>query len=260
MEQVRIFGKLKQLPTSWGEVPKKQLSTLIGLFYQNMEETELRVAAVLLLLKIPAWQRGMLPMDAMYIMVEKMGWLLRSHPSVDKNHFPEMGGLLGTDDVLGGFRLWEFALTEQAFRQWAEKPTGEGLDLFLAHWYRKKLSPSQLKRRMKKDDWDGDKRRFFIETEIEKNAKRLRKVPFTQKLLVAHFFANELARIAEGHPHVYSGDKNRTDREYTWADTIIAISPINREDETARNRLATILRRMENENRAHAEAKGQDGR
>lgn len=252
MTNVKIGLITRRMPEKWEDVSQKQLGKLLALRYMSYDFGVAALRAVAILLKIPIWLMRFISYESLYQLIERCQWALLQSIEITHNPSLRLGKFVGTHDPIGQFSLWEYILTEQAFLAWMEQPSTENLNNFIAHWYRPAMPLKKMTRLKQRGTWNGDVRVPFSEHLVKTYAKKLKNVSIIDKLGAAHFFAFEVGQIKEYFPNLPTSSDNS--KKYSWADTIITLSPINEEDKTVKNKLTTILKRIEHEQKNYARA------
>jgi len=157
--------------------------------------------------------------------------------------------LYAPQSLLSNTEIWEFALCENDFFEYANSQKPEFLDNLISKLYRPKKNFMFFRKHF--SDFDGDFRKEFNESHAQKRLNRISKLPIHYKWLIFRWFASQREIIVKAHPHTYkqsTDKKTNEDSNSSWADTIIAMSKVGEEDKTAKTKLSVFLRRIEKEN------------
>ncbi len=272
MQTAYVNGIRRTVPENWNDIKqnRKLLLWTVNLFFDKHTKQQLLNLIAYKFLKIGAVKQ------------KRVESLLKNHPDSDEalsvagnlfraseafsfvtdkdlevkeNIIPELfrfRKLHAPMSVLSYCGIWEYALAEDAFFQFAEKNKPEDLDRLIAILYRRKKMFWYFRKSLKNSD--GDKRVSFNENTIDQRTERISKLSSAEKWLIYRWFSHQREIIIDAHPYTFKKTKGESSGG-TWADTVLAMSSVGDEDKTAGTKLAIILRRIDNENKAADEFK-----
>lgn len=171
-------------PTTWNDLPAKQLKEVAVALLGNVELTEKRL---LCLFAITGKGRGWWKKNANTIQVadslHHTDFLFKSIGRTDPP-FPDYKGLVAPLPRFEQLCFSEFSFCDKRYRKWKESGDETALCELCGALYRKPLSAKT----QEKPDFTGDRRHPFSSFQAKRNARYWRKAPPWRKVLVAWWF------------------------------------------------------------------------
>jgi len=267
-----VNGKQITVPDNWEELSQNKELFLyaISLFFYKLEKREALSLFVFKVLKIggvkrakinvlfdkyPESENALRVADSISRAQEHFAYIVDSKPILSKNMFPHLfvfRKLFAPKKVISQTGIWEFALAEKAFFDFAETNKEEYLDTLIAILFRRKVAFYFFKKFS--SQYNGDRRVRFNEHTFLKSASRIKKLPFLTKWLIFRWFGSQREIVIKAFPYVFSKKEDSSgDESATWSDTIIALAGVGNEEKTSFIKLDLILTRINNENKAAKE-------
>ncbi len=266
MQTVYVNKRKRLIPENWNEIKAntKLLIWTVNLFFKNLTHQELwnlfavkvfkinkvkikRIEKVLS--KYPDSLQAKKLSIELYRASESVKFITEKQPEIKENIFPKLFKLLslfGSKNILSDSEIWEFALCENDFFQFAETQNPIHLDNLISKIYRPKK-------------YFFGKRRKFNEDSAKKRVRRISKLPLAVKWIIYRWFAHQREIIIKAHSYTFKKPCNPEDGG-NWGDTIIALSIVGDEEKTAKTKLSVILRRIDNENKATEKQKSKNNK
>ena len=256
MQTAYVNKRKRLIPENWNEVKAntKLLIWTVGLFFKELTQQEIlnlfsakvfKIGKVKLsriekvFKKYPDNSQADKLAETLYRASESVKFVTENQLEITENLFPKLfkfRRLYGTECILSDSEIWEFALCENDFFQFAKTQEPEHLDNLISKIYR----PRKLFSKQKQS---------FNENSAKRRVKRISKLPVAVKWIIFRWFAYQRELIIKAHPHTFK-KSDSSGSGGNWADTIIAMSVVGDEEKTAQTKLSVILRRIDNENKA----------
>jgi hypothetical protein len=266
MKTIYHNNKPKPAPENWKELKANRnlFEYAISLFFQNLTKLQIRILTGLkcigvnnidqkrisnVIKEYPNSQEAVRLSETLFRLSEAFKYITESIPEISENLYPSLfrfAKLYGSVNILKNFTTWEFALAENYFFEYAETNNEESLNKFIAVWYRPQKNFLKIQKLI--GIYDGESRIKFQDFGLEARAKRIATIPHYKKFLIWRFFAHQRMLIAKNFPNTFKTKKVKSEDEFTWADTILAMSQPGDENKTGNTKLAIILSRIEREN------------
>ena len=262
MKTVLVNNKEISIPENWEDVMKndKLFRYAVSLFFLDLTAEQLQLFFALKVFKISNFKFWRMKrvldkrpnsfqadelLEGLAVGIEAVEFVTKKSPSIKDNYVKDifvLNKIHSPNSILGDCVAWEFALAEDAFISFNKKEEEKYLDKLIAILYRGEKNSSFFKPNKKLV------RVVFDENTIEARQERLKKVKFSDKWLIYRWYASQREIIIKQHPHVYKSDGDGDGGGL--ADTIISLSTAGNEERVGNTKLALILRRLENENKA----------
>lgn len=224
METLQIGTAIKQVPSTWHELSRKQLLRLLPLVYAPAQpERRLRLLAALSDYSL-AVLTG-LPPVILAQLLPLTDWLGSDAHRLTDQLLPTLAVPSRLPDrpttwhgPLGQFRnllFGEFIFADTFFVLYSLHGQAACLDQFLTVLYR----PARPEADPEAPDWTGDVRLPFNEHQLEARTPRVAQVPAAQKLAVLTWYRGCRTQLAEEFPDVF------VEAEETTTEAAIAAGP-----------------------------------
>ena len=272
------YNKEVKFPENFAELTPKQFLSFMELSGKGYTEYELKIQFLRKnFFKLPitrihalrkfakkeksealaaAYYEGWLDNSSAIHDLVKLLKFLNDTPEYLNNPIPKYRLLRGPSHHLKNISIWEFALAENAMFDFLETGDMDSLDRFVAILMRP-LSASKVLKSIYA--YVDDYRSKFHDELIDRNIKRVRKMPEHYKFALLAYFRSTRETFKEVFPNVYgsvSKKKTPEGEDGNWGDVILQMSGEvpGQEDQVSRVNLYLILSRIDkmidNQNKA----------
>lgn len=210
METLQIGTTIKQVPSTWNELRRRQLlDVLAELFSEPQPDRRLRLLSIITGFRLPLLT-GLAP-DVLAQLLPLVDFLTSDDHLLTEQllptlglpgrHFTERPAIWhGPRGHLRNVLFGEFIFADTFFVLYALHGKQKHLDQFLTVLYR----PAQRDARPENPDWTGDVRLPFNEHQLEARTPRVRHVPALEKLAVLTWYRGCRTQLAEEFPDVFT--------------------------------------------------------
>ncbi|MGI4871455.1 MAG: hypothetical protein ACRYFX_09790 [Janthinobacterium lividum] len=209
METLQIGTVVKQVPSTWNELRRRQLLQVLAELYSAPDPAQ-RLRLLSLLTGFRPLVLTALPMDVLAQLLPLTDWLTSAAHLLTEQLLPTLhlpGRHVSERPTtwhgpLGQFRnllFGEFIFADTFFVLYCLHRRPEYLDQFLATLYR----PARRDASPARADWTGDVRLPFNEHQLEARTPRVAPLPTLEKLAVVTWYRGCRAQLAQEFPDVF---------------------------------------------------------
>ncbi|RSK44715.1 hypothetical protein [Hymenobacter perfusus] len=255
MERLTIWGKDYSPASTWDELTRAQLASVLEVLYGPEQFWPAKLRLLHIVSGVPMAQLLELPILQVKQLYGLTDFLFSEEHHLTRQLVPELRvaapkprTLAGPGDALSGVQFGEFIFADTYFCLYAKRQSAEAFDHFLAALYRPVRAGKGL--RPGHPDWNGDARERFNEHNVGYFARYFSQVPDVDRLSILLWYRGCRQQLVNEYPDVFdvatetgpgrraeSADWGRVLRQLSGG----AFGPL---EQTAGQHLRTILAEM----------------
>ena len=209
METLQIGPVVKQVPSTWNELRRRQLLDVLAQLYSPAQpDHRLQLLSLLTGFRLPVLTG--LAVDVLAQLLPLTDWVSSADHLLTKQLLPTVGipgrhlserptTWHGPAAHLSNLLFGEFIFADTFFVLYCLFSRPEHLDQFLTVLYR----PARRGANPEADDWNGDVRVAFNEHQLEARTQRAQHVPAIEKLAVLTWYRGCRAQLAQEFADVF---------------------------------------------------------